>query len=1187
MGWQNQAGVPSRGGGRCASLGVLVAALGAVPLAPAMAHEVGATAAIRSSALGSAAGGGIDVVAERAYLRTGSNSGAEVSAPGLNERVVFHVDWRVDGSSPPLEVSFRALLDGDVFCFGVAQVAGGDSITTFCNAGWFATAGAHQLTWELDYTQAIGETNGSNNSASRAWGTGSQVNVDVRANRAYMRSGPGSGAEVDTPVPGQTVYFHLNWSETDLPTSVAVPLRATIDGEQVCAGAQAANGTTNAWCTVPWEATAGDHVLRWELDDPNFIAEVDEENNDIERSFFVGAVATPTPAHTSSPTVAVPSPTHGMTSTPAVETPTATRTRGVVVEESYFGRGDADCTFTKRAADVVATLRGLRGESLCGNDDCDRDGLLTVADAECAAGCLFGSCGVPPNAPRVTGIAADSAPDIVPGSVVTVRGDNLGGASSVKRAVVGGVEAEVVGFEEDELTIVVPFIEPGPTDLVIYDGEIASLPLSLTLLPPRAVGPPDTLDDLLALLDEVSERFAGLDLTRIYEEEEVPTVLEALADFRAEIAARPQADLSPDEIAALDFWADASGIPEQLRNLLAELDAFEDGQGSGAGAPTIVVSSWAGAVYRGLRWLGTSGGTAGIILRTPFGLLVAKGVVAGVVVVGAVKAGIEIGRPGAFNATFFDGDGVELVHGYAAAGGRVRIRMSTLFPTTIGIDMIFTTAFGQWRLESLSCGINCRDFFIPNAPGVCGVAFINLARGPILGNAAMTARVQPALIDAGPPFVDFEEPIEIFATGFLPCETEATFLGPLDAFTRMRISKLIDTVASDPTRLVTPAAIESDGQLRELPPGVHDVGLRVEGVDANETNAIRFRTRVQGVEITCDRTDLTLPSVPGPVTDCQTKPLPESVELFPVDTELNLQSSNTSVVGVPAHLDFADAPFNVTANGDIGSAMLTGEAFSSGVELGMGEVTLRVDDRSPPTMTLQDNIDPLKFSSCGSGVLTPGQPFRFQVQATDNHRMLRLRVRAPEESVVPADVDFLCAVEGTGPTNQCVREWSFSVRDEAPADTVELRVEATDLSGNRGEERCSYTVERVELMGFVFTLVDVHELTITSCNIPNGNVTVSEVHDRRGNVSEAGDPIGEIARDNLLRIANRKRESAGAGWIRADGRDCPVFTSVLSVSVTQVDRLSLAEAQERLRNAPKTETMPRNVQGCEIRNDCE
>src|SRR3972149_6649190 len=89
-----------------------------------------------------------------------------------------------------------------------------------------------------------------------------------------------------------------------------------------------------------------------------------------------------------------------------------------------FVRGDADCSRTRPAADVTATLRALGGTSACGNDDCDRDGSTMAADVSCAARCLFGECPIPPAAPLVTSVTPVTAVSIVAFSAVRVTGGN-------------------------------------------------------------------------------------------------------------------------------------------------------------------------------------------------------------------------------------------------------------------------------------------------------------------------------------------------------------------------------------------------------------------------------------------------------------------------------------------------------------------------------------------------------------------------------------------------------------------------------------------------------------------------------------------------------------------------------------------------------------------------------------------
>ena len=125
--------------------------------------------------------------------------------------------------------------------------------------------------------------------------------------------------------------------------------------------------------------------------------------------------------------------------------------------DGLYSRGDANCDVTHSAADVVAEVRALGGASVCSNDDSDRDGTVTAADAVCAAGCLFGPCPIPPSAPHVTTVAPDSAPTIAPFTAIRVTGANLGSEDGLKRVTIGGREAVVADvIDANTVEVVVP-----------------------------------------------------------------------------------------------------------------------------------------------------------------------------------------------------------------------------------------------------------------------------------------------------------------------------------------------------------------------------------------------------------------------------------------------------------------------------------------------------------------------------------------------------------------------------------------------------------------------------------------------------------------------------------------------------------------------------------------------------------
>ncbi|MGH3053979.1 MAG: hypothetical protein ACRDL7_03260, partial [Gaiellaceae bacterium] len=255
---------------------------------------------------------------------------------------------------------------------------------------------------------------------------------------------------------------------------------------------------------------------------------------------------------------------------------------GSAAAQTVYPRGDADCSAQLSAVDLIAAVRGARGTSVCGNDDCDRDGVITPADLACTVDCLFGTCPTPPNAPRVTAVAPDSAPNIVPLSVVSVTVDHLGSAERLKRVTIGSAEAQIVGAPSpDTLLVLVPNIEPGPTNVVVHDGDLEGFPFPISVTAPVPIGARDTFDGTLDLLHQVLVSFGSLDLEQIYGDDadavrtELARVRSSLGIQRALLAADPA--FTAAVRAQLDAVFESSGLPEQLRQLQADINTVPSG----------------------------------------------------------------------------------------------------------------------------------------------------------------------------------------------------------------------------------------------------------------------------------------------------------------------------------------------------------------------------------------------------------------------------------------------------------------------------------------------------------------------------------------------------------------------------------------------------------------------------------
>ena len=234
-------------------------------------------------------GSGLDVAAARAYLRTGANSGDEVTTPTLGQSVYFHFSYRVVGADSAVSLSRRALLDGNAYCQSTGNVTSNTYIL-YCSTPWQATAGAHTLRWELDYTNTLAELDETNNAAVATWTTAG--GVDFQAQRAYLRTGKNAGDDIATPQVGQSVYFHFDFAVTAPGVTSPVGLRAIFDDQPSCSGTH--NGQAGSWiqwCLDPWVATAGTHTLRWELDYANQFAETNENNNTAAKTWTSGGPA--------------------------------------------------------------------------------------------------------------------------------------------------------------------------------------------------------------------------------------------------------------------------------------------------------------------------------------------------------------------------------------------------------------------------------------------------------------------------------------------------------------------------------------------------------------------------------------------------------------------------------------------------------------------------------------------------------------------------------------------------------------------------------------------------------------------------------------------------------------------------------------------------------------------------------
>ena len=255
-------------------------------------HAVSRATAEALSANGSAAAA-VDLVAQRAYLKTAaSGQGSEVTTPIVGQTVFFYLDFSIVGTGDAITADRQATVDGQPYCGFTGTSPPGDYYA-WCNDGWTVTAGQHTLEWDLDSSNAVTESDENNNSASTTWTSAPTGSVDLEAERVYLRTmTSGNGDEVATPSVGQTVYFYLDFRVVGSGDAIRADRQATFDGQPYCGfTGTAPPGDYYAWCTDGWTATAGSHTLQWELDFNHALTETNEDNNSASTTWTSGVGA--------------------------------------------------------------------------------------------------------------------------------------------------------------------------------------------------------------------------------------------------------------------------------------------------------------------------------------------------------------------------------------------------------------------------------------------------------------------------------------------------------------------------------------------------------------------------------------------------------------------------------------------------------------------------------------------------------------------------------------------------------------------------------------------------------------------------------------------------------------------------------------------------------------------------------
>jgi hypothetical protein len=710
-------------------------------------------------------------------------------------------------------------------------------------------------------------------------------------------------------------------------------------------------------------------------------------------------------------------------------------------------RGDADCSFRLNAADVVATVRALGGSIVCGNGDCDRDGTLTPADADCAARCLFGECPIPSHAPRVTEVALDGVSLAQPFAALRIVGVNFASEQRLLRATIGGVEAEVVDVlpqeqsgagvlsrgaqGEEELIALIPPIASGSANLVVSSGDLAGFEFPITVDPVSGVGDPDTFQGSLDLLDQAVVQFAGLDLETVYEDAAgVRADLERfhnnLASARAGLADEPNFTGEVEE--RLDQAVEASGVPERLRGILADISST-GARGYVARGPTIALGGIAKnlgdtiAIARSVVVAGGSGIAGGIA-----GLL---GVTAAVLAeTGAVNAVIE-------GLNFFDANGRSRL--YPTESGRLQIQGRRLAPAS-QLALVVRTPLGEVSLLPEATDPILQYYFLSEEFRFCGqVEFFLQNRLTRLQSARIRDTFQPELLGMSPNRANPGEGVMLTDRGWRPCP---------GSFARIEGRDL--TALFPESRADIPFCPTCGGSDFTVPyflPGTYRVTLGSGYVLSLEQLLLTIRNAITGLQIRCGIVSLKIPPGDPSTTECRAVPIPEGLQL-PEGSRLSWTSSDRGTATV-VPLSEGRSVVTAKAPGEtlISAVLLDGDTVLASTP---SPVKIDVKDNDPPfDVNLTTELDGL--------VVGPGADIPVTVTADDNFAISRIVLHAMGDAVLNPEQEDPC---GLGLLMSCEVAFTVHLREAGFFDdTVTLVARAFDTSGNSTESnRLTFTI---------------------------------------------------------------------------------------------------------------------------------
>ena len=721
---------------------------------------------------------------------------------------------------------------------------------------------------------------------------------------------------------------------------------------------------------------------------------------------------------------------------------------GGACAQGFFARGDATCSGALSAADVVAEVRALGGSSSCHNDDCDRDGSVTAADARCTATCLFGQCVIPAHAPQVSSVTADSAPSLVPLSAIHIVTSNLGAADHLKRVTIGGREAQVVSVDTDTraLQVIVPAGLPaGPADVVVFDGDLPGPPAAITIAAPVPIGQPDTFDGTLGLADTAAALLLALDLEGVYSAADAGALRAQLQRFRADLATQRAAlgadsNYTADVRARFDAAFDSSGTPEQLRQLIADIETLFETSALGRSArrPAAAAVTVAVAVSRFASTVavlaGEAGSTAPLLAAPAAPLLgiglpavLAIGAIAALAAGGAYLAGQNSNPPGFLSIIFEDGNGRSRLK--PVAGGVVHIAGKNFLPSA---DIVVNTAYGEFTAQRLELTDETIAARLPTDSGLCGAVDISVVKSLGVRGQPFHTNIQPILNEvrpAPPNVVNPGEELDLVVRGVAPCEAIAAFKGP--------VSLDDDETAIQQLSLVTLLTMP----LPVFPPDNYTARVKVEDVVSDEELPFQVGNPITGLTVSCTASELAVP--PGaPATAMCSADVEPMGEVGPINSKFVWNSDSGSVaVTNSGSTDLSITRTTTITGRKIGSAKIHAALTFGTQTLGQSQkdVDIIVVDKTPPVISIASSV---------TGAVSPGASIDITVTVSDNVGLGTVSIKATGDAVTNPDQDTSeCLTQKT-----CSPTFTVNLKDmDFTQHTVTVQAEATDGGLNHAQ----------------------------------------------------------------------------------------------------------------------------------------